>query len=312
MAGKLCAQLNTHMTTIKISDLDIVYLSYDEPNCEQHWQHLVAQCPRAQRVHGIKGSDRAHKACAEIAQTERFVTIDGDNLVRADFFTAEVASELITEHSVLSFAGCNAVNGLTYGNGGIKIWPRTVAMNMQTHEASPGGDAAVDFCWALDYILMPGVWSDVMINATRQQAWRAGFREGVKLALINGHHQPDAGQWQRTMAKNNWDRLATWLQVGSDCDNGLWAILGARQGLYRTQLTDWPWQQVQDFDHLDWLWERDLESLDDPGPLINSLGQSLAQQLNLPIAGEPLTAAQSQWFKTLNTLPPRTVARRLR
>lgn len=300
------------MTTIKISDLDIVYLSYDEPNCESHWQQLLAQCPRAQRVHGVKGSDAAHKACARLAQTERFVTIDGDNLVRPRFFEQTFTSDLIGDLSVVSFAGRNCVNGLTYGNGGIKIWPRSVVLDMQTHEASAGGEAAVDFCWALDYVLMPGVWSDVIINHTRQQAWRAGFREGVKLSLINGHHEPDPKQWRKGMVKNNWDRLVTWLQVGQDVEHGVWAILGARQGVYRTQLTDWPWQRVQDFDHLDWIWERELEGRDDPMSMIEELGVSLSQQLDMPIASQPLTALQSQWFKTLNTQPARTEPRRLR
>ena len=263
-------------------------------------------------MHGVKGSDAAHKACARLAQTERFVTVDGDNLVRPQFFEQQFTSELIGDLSVVSFAGQNCVNGLAYGNGGIKIWPRSVVMDMRTHEAASGGDGAVDFCWALDYVLMPGVWSDVMIAATRQQAWRAGFREGVKLSLINGLHVSDPEQWRRLMVKSNWDRLATWLQVGLDVDHGAWAILGARQGLYRSQLTDWSWARVQDFDHLDWLWERELEGLDDPMPMIKELGAALVQGLCLPITGQPFTALQSQWFKTLCTQPVRAAARRLR
>ena len=65
------------MTTIKVADIDIVYLSYDEPNSESNWSHLQTICPRAQRVHGVKGSDAAHKACAEITTGTHMITVDG-------------------------------------------------------------------------------------------------------------------------------------------------------------------------------------------------------------------------------------------
>ena len=126
------------MTTINIEDIDIVYLSYDEPNCELNWQHLLSICPRALRVHGVKGSDAAHKACADLATTDRFVTIDGDNQLRAEFLTEKFTLDLDITNSVLSFGAENAVNGLVYGNGGVKIWPRHVVQTMQTHEAGAG------------------------------------------------------------------------------------------------------------------------------------------------------------------------------
>ena len=50
------------------------YLSYDEPNAEENYADLLAKVPWAKRVHGIKGSDAAHKACAKLSETDRFVT----------------------------------------------------------------------------------------------------------------------------------------------------------------------------------------------------------------------------------------------
>ena len=35
--------------------------------------------PWAKRVHGVEGSDAAHKACANLSETDRFITVDGDN-----------------------------------------------------------------------------------------------------------------------------------------------------------------------------------------------------------------------------------------
>ena len=67
---------------VKIAELDIIYLSYDEPNAEKNYADLLTKVPWAKRVHGVEGSDAAHKACAELSETDRFVTVDGDNTVR--------------------------------------------------------------------------------------------------------------------------------------------------------------------------------------------------------------------------------------
>ena len=60
----------------KIADFDIVFLSFDEPNADENFEDLLRKIPWAKRVHGVKGSDTAHKACAEISETDRVVIID--------------------------------------------------------------------------------------------------------------------------------------------------------------------------------------------------------------------------------------------
>ena len=302
------------MTTFTVTDIDIVYLSYDEPNAEANWAHLQNICPWAQRVHGIKGSDAAHKACADITTGTHMITVDGDNQINPKFFnqTWSFDSSWRVDSSVLSFSSLNVINGLTYGNGGIKIWPRHVVHAMQTHEAVTSGSAAVDCCWHLDYVLMPGVWSTSWINHTPYQAWRAGFREGVKMALVNGLLIKNPAEWRSSMAKVNWDRLMVWLQVGLDQQNAAWAIMGARQGLHRAMLTDWDHSQVQSFDHLDHIWQSEVQDLADPQGLIRDLGVELRNRLGMAIEPEPFTAAQSVWFKSVFHQPERTEPRRLR
>ena len=102
------------MTTIKAADIDIIYLSYDEPNCEQNWNHLLSICPRAQRIHGIKGSDAAHKACADVATGTHMITVDGDNQIRPEFLQQmwTFDSSWNLDSSVLSFHSENVINGL--------------------------------------------------------------------------------------------------------------------------------------------------------------------------------------------------------
>ncbi|SVC70278.1 uncharacterized protein METZ01_LOCUS323132, partial [marine metagenome] len=45
----------------------------------------VQKVPWAKRVHGVEGSDAAHKACAELSETKHFVTVDGDTIINPTF-----------------------------------------------------------------------------------------------------------------------------------------------------------------------------------------------------------------------------------
>jgi hypothetical protein len=75
--------------TIKIIEQDIIFLSYDEPNAEANYADLCNKVPWAKRVHGVKGSDAAHKACAALSDTEYFVTVDADNIIDQEFLNVE-------------------------------------------------------------------------------------------------------------------------------------------------------------------------------------------------------------------------------
>ena len=77
---------------IDITDIDVVFISYDEPQAEKNWLLLKRIAPWAQRVHGVKGSDAAHKAAAELSTTERFILIDGDNMPDLNFFSRSLLS----------------------------------------------------------------------------------------------------------------------------------------------------------------------------------------------------------------------------
>ena len=294
----------------RVTDYDIIYLSYDEPNAEKNYADLCSKVPWAKRVHGVEGSDAAHKACAELSETDRFITIDGDNIIDERFLNQEIDFE---EHanlstSVISWTAKNTINGLTYGNGGIKCWPKNYVLNMRTHEnADPNNaHAQVDFCWDIKYIQMNGTYSEIMNNATPHQAWRAGFREGVKMTLDQG-----IGVTKEQLLKSHWKnlhRLYIWLMVGADIENGKWAIYGAREGLYKTMCTDWNFINVRDFEYLNNYWNEiepkvSMAGLEDS---IEEYGIKLINELEIPIAESPLNAQQSKFFKTVYQNPART------
>ena len=103
------------------------------PNAEENYYDLLQRIP-AKRVHGVEGPDAAHKARAELSETDRSATIDGDNKVIDGFVNEELyfRDDIDPSECVVSWSGYNVINGLTYGNGGIKCWPNQLVKNMKT------------------------------------------------------------------------------------------------------------------------------------------------------------------------------------
>jgi len=221
------------MTILRVAETDVFYLSYDEPNKEEHWADVLRKCPWAKRVDGVKGFDNAHKACARASETDRFITIDGDNIVDKKFFDLELVFPEKTNisRSIISWGAKNVVNGLVYGNGGIKCWPVDLVLEMKTHENAEDETKKVDFCWDLDYVHMNNVYSMVFNAGSPFQAFRAGYREGVKMSLDEGNRvKPE--EFKDRLWPKNYERLLTWCNIGADVENGLWALYGARLGCH--------------------------------------------------------------------------------
>lgn len=279
---------------IDIADLDCIYLSYDEPQKEEFWVKIRNMIPWATRVDGVKGSDAAHKAAAEASTTDRFILIDGDNLPDEKFFnlTLEFPDEQ-WEQAVFRWRARNHINGLMYGNGGLSSWTRTFVNTMKTHENTDGRDeTVVEFCFDPLYWPMHDCYSTTYPNGSPKHAWRAGFREGVKMCLNKGS-RPTVAEFRDRVHHRNLDHLTVWHNVGRDVDHGDWAILGARMGTYLTMLTEWDYREVQSFDALEELWKTVADF--DPNECMQEYSGSLQQQLDLPMIS--MTDSQSQFFK---------------
>ena len=133
---------------IDVAELDCVYLSYDEPNKEENWAQIKNMVPWAQRVDGVKGSDAAHKAAADLSVTDRFILIDGDNIPHDSFFDLTLSIDDASEDCVFRWKARNIINGLMYGNGGISCWTKDFIRNMKTHENSDGTpENDIEFCF---------------------------------------------------------------------------------------------------------------------------------------------------------------------
>jgi len=278
---------------IDIAELDCIFLSYKEPNADANWAFLRSIAPWAKRVHGIDGSDAAHKAAGLASDTDRFILIDGDNQPDPEFFNQQLRLAPDSENCVFRWRAKNAINGLCYGNGGISSWTKDFVAKMRTHEATDGGDeTVVEFCYDKDYWAMHDVWSTTVPNNSPQQAWQAGFREGVKLCLDRGR-RPTAEEFETAAWKGNRENLVIWCSVGMDAEFGKWAILGARQGAYMTMFDDsWDYKEVRDFSKLDSLW---CKTADDQFKHIDHYGNVLRKRLDLDIV--TLSPEHSAWHK---------------
>jgi len=275
------------------NDFDVFYISYDEPNAEENWSNLISKIPWAKRIHGIKGFDEAHKHAARQSDTMNFITIDGDNKIDEDFFNQSIT---YNPNYVYSWAGKNHINGLIYGNGGIKLWPKGLVLHMNTHEHTDD-DEAIEFCWKLPYFQMNDWYSVSYNNTTPFQAFRVGFREGVKLSLHEGKQVEDMTS---TVWHGNLKRLKIWMSVGADVKNGIYAIYGARLGCYLTNVTDFDISQIADYEWFDKTWrEKWVKIIEDQEAFkkdYNRLVDDIRNEIGLDIVN--LGKQQSKFFKS--------------
>lgn len=285
---------------IDVADLDCIYLSYDEPQKEEFWLKIKNLVPWAKRVDGVKGSDAAHKAAAEASDTERFILIDGDNMPDEEFFNLQLdftGLDPIYKKAQFRWKAINHINGLRYGNGGMSSWTKEYVANMKTHEHSGGNDkTTVDFC--LDssdniYWAMWDCYSTTYPNYTPFQAWRAGFREGVKMCL-NGGQVPSIEEFKESVSSRNLDNLTIWHNIGRDVENGEYAIYGSQYGTYLTMLTDWNHVEVQWFDNFPELFD-DFMATKYNDEFLYEMTEALKNKLGLPICN--YMPQESKFFK---------------
>jgi hypothetical protein len=290
---------------MKIADLDFVYISYDEPNAEENYHDLLSKKADAKRVDKVKGFDKAHQRAGEIATTEFVVIVDGDNRVVKELFfpTAEIAEDLLKPNQVISWSSKNVINGLIYGNGGLKIWPRDLLKTLDCHDSGKGND----WCFQIPYFQMNDWYSYSFCNASPFQAFRAGFREGIKLTLnLEGQRFPEMLSNINVIPEVNIRRLLAWMNVGSDAVNGRLANYGARLGFLKSVCEeDFDINVISDFGWIDQYWNNEMSYVKEGfyHDHLYEMGRDIEKITGLPVC--ELNEDQSKLAKQLIFNPKR-------
>jgi hypothetical protein len=165
--------------------LDVFFISMGEEGSEANWQRLLSFAPGAKRVDNVKGIYNVHKACAQLSTTENFYVVDADAWV-LDGFKFHWEPDVNTLHwdvpeteCVIVWPSRNPVNGLEYGYGGIKMFPRVPFLENKSWDI----DLSTTISRAT--ISKEQVSCETRFNVTPESAWIGAFRECAKLSSLS-------------------------------------------------------------------------------------------------------------------------------
>ena len=196
------------------AQLDVVFISYNEPNAEANWQKVVEKAPYAKRVTGVKGIVAAHKQAAAMVETDMFYVVDGDADL-ADYWDFNFQPNLFDRDCVHVWRSVNPVNDLKYGYGGVKLFPTKLVISADPNNTDMTTSLSSKFK------LMPKISNITSFNSDAYVTWRSAFRECAKLA---------GKTLKRQMVRETEKRLDIWCTVGEDKRFGKYAIAGAIAG----------------------------------------------------------------------------------
>jgi hypothetical protein len=194
--------------------LDVVFISYHEINAEQNWERLLSKVPNARRVDNVKGILEAHQAAARVATTDMFYVVDGDAYILDDF-EFDFSPSIFDRNCVYVYHSMNPINQLSYGYGGVKIFPKKELLASQT--------ARTDITTSVTpkFKVIDKLSNITAFNTDAFSAWRSGFRECAKLA---------SGTIDNNNLIDNLQRLHIWKTIGHSNAFGMDAIEGATLG----------------------------------------------------------------------------------
>ena len=192
---------------------DVVFISYNEPNADENYNNLLVKCPRAKRVHGVKGIHQAHIAAAKLCNTDMIWVVDGDAVVDANFNFDVVVSSYDID-CVHVWRSRNPLNGLEYGYGGVKLLPRQLTLDMDINSSDMTTSISKKFK------AVETVSNITLFNTDEFSTWRSAFRECAKLS---------SRSIQRNLEEETNARLDTWCTIARG-NYSSDALRGAREG----------------------------------------------------------------------------------
>ena len=196
------------------ADFEIFMISFHEEEADANFQNLKSRFPDAKHVKNVEGIANAHKECARQAVTQMIYIVDADADVLDNFKFDYIPPMSKRKNTTYVWSARNPINGLEYGYGGIKLFPREQVLEMG-HEL-PDFTTGVAF-----YQPISDVACYTRFNKDPYRTWRSAFRECVKLASRINPNQVD---------EQTQHRLDTWCNVDNGERFGRYCIKGANEG----------------------------------------------------------------------------------
>ena len=176
------------------ADFDIIMISFHEAEADNNYQKLRLRFPEAGHIKNVAGIGNAHKKAGELATSEMVYIVDADADVMNDFCFDYIPPMAKRANTTYVWYARNPINGLEYGYGGIKLFPRQQLIEM--------GHVLPDFSTgAAFYQPVRDVSNITRFNRDPFRTWRSAFRECVKLASQINPNAP---------VKETEERLETW------------------------------------------------------------------------------------------------------
>lgn len=161
---------------VKECCFDIVYISNGEKFAEENFERLMdLNLPNTiHRVDRVKGRNNAYKTAASVSTTRYFFAVFAKLEIDPLFDFSFGAEDFDYRHYV--FHAKNPVNGLTYGHQAVILYNKDQVL------ANPGNQ--IDFTMAQMYREIPLLSGIARYNYSELAAWRASFRECLKLCMF--------------------------------------------------------------------------------------------------------------------------------
>ena len=164
--------------------LDVLFISYGEPNAEKNWKRVKEKAPWAQRIDSITGILEAHQAAAKKSRTDMFYVVDGDAYLFKKWKFDFVPS-IFDRDCTYIWSAKNPLIDLTYGHGGVKLFSKSKLLKLKKWRTLDMTTSISDKIKVMSEI---SNWT--AFNTDNFSTWRTAFRECVKLS-VNMHRYPD-------------------------------------------------------------------------------------------------------------------------
>jgi hypothetical protein len=168
-----------YITPVIKDKLDVIFISYYEPNAEENWQRVLEKAPWAKRVDGVEGIFAAHKQAALLSETDMFYVVDGDAWL-VDNWQFDYQPGIFDRDCAYVWHSLNPVNGLEYGYGGVKLFSKSMMINAKSMTKL---DMTTSVMPKLKVI--EKVSNETRFDTDKFSTWRSAFRECVKLCYSN-------------------------------------------------------------------------------------------------------------------------------